>query len=219
MNGKRRSLLVVFVILALVAPLGARTMDLLDEDCEQVAVISANAPRLSWATSEWPTRGVFTTNLGVPMRNGYALLICFPIEQVPKGQRIRGAELTMPVWGAEGPGRITVRRILGDWGAGVCHEFRTIRPKPVPWTKPGARGVGTDCATKPTAVLTVNEKGPKTVNVFKDVEMWYNGDAANHGWIITADDQGTSIQMMSPISSYPAGRGVWKLSIEYVPDE
>jgi hypothetical protein len=208
----------VALTLLVAAPLSARTMDLLDEDCERVAVISAAAPRLSWACAEWPERGVFTTNLGFPLRTGHALLICFPIEQIPKGQRVRSAELTLPVWNADGPGRITVRRILGDWGPGVCHQYRTIRPKPVEWAKPGVRGIGSDCATKPTAILNVTEKGDKTVNVFKDVEMWYNGDAANHGWIISADDQNTSLNMKSPISSYPSGRGVWKLSVEFVPE-
>jgi hypothetical protein len=199
-------------------PLAARTIDLLDEDCERVAAISSNVPRLSWAVSEWP-RGVYTTNLGISLRPGNAVLICFPIDQIPKGQRIRSAELTIPVWGAEGPGRITVRRILGDWGTGVCHQYRMTYPKKVEWGKPGARAIGSDCATKPTAVLQVNEKGHKTVNVFKDVEMWYNGDASNHGWIITAEDQNTSLQLMCPVSSYPAGRGVWKLSVEYVPED
>jgi len=211
--------LVAILTLLITAPLTARTIDLLDEDCERVAVISSAAPRLSWACSEWPERGVFTTNLGFSLRPGRALLICFPIDQIPKGQRVRSAELTVPVWGVDGSGRITIRRILGDWGAGVCHEYRMVRPKPVEWAKPGARGIGSDCATKPTAVVNVTEKGDKTANVFKDVEMWYNGDAVNHGWIITADESGAALNMKSPISDYPSGRGVWKLSVEYVPEE
>jgi len=203
--------------LILIAPLAARTIDVVDEECERAALISAVAPRLSWANDEYP-QGVFTTHHGLRLRSGYAFLICFPLDKVPKGQRIRSAELTVPVWGADGPGRLTVRRILGDWGAGVCHQYRTIRPKPVEWAKPGARGVGSDCATKPTAMVRITEKGRKLVNVTKDVEMWYNGDAVNQGWIITADDPGTSLNLMSPVSDYPAGRGVWKLTIEYVPE-
>jgi hypothetical protein len=180
-------------------------------------VISSIAPRLSWAVSQYPERDVWTTTLGVSLRPGNAMLICFPLEKIPKGQRIRSAELTIPVWGVEGQGRITVRRILGDWGPGVCHQYRMVRPKRQEWAKPGARGVGNDCATKPTAILDVTDKGHKTVNVFKDVEMWYNGDAVNNGWIITGDDPHTNINLMCPISDYPAGRGVWKLSIEFVP--
>jgi hypothetical protein len=96
-----------------------------------------------------------------------------------------------------------------------------IRPKRVEWAKPGARGVGNDCATKPTATFDVaeNEKTHRSVNVFKDVEMWYNGDAVNNGWLITGDDRGTNIGLMCPVSDYPEGRGVWKLSVEYVPAE
>lgn len=201
------------------APLAARTIEVVDEECEHVAVISAAAPRLSWACEEYPLRGVFMTHWGFHLSPGRAFLICFPLDKIPKGQRIRSAELTLPVWDVEnGAGRITVRRILGSWGAGVCHQYRMVRPKPVEWTKPGARAVGSDCATKPTAVVRIIEKGRKLVNVTKDVEMWYHGDAANHGWIITADDPGTNLNLMSPISDYPAGRGVWKLTIEYVPE-
>jgi hypothetical protein len=198
-------------------PVHARTLDVLDEDCERIAVISAEAPKLGWAVSQWPHRNCYTTTLDIRLRTGNAVLICFPLDQIPKGQRVRSAELQIPVWNAEGPGRITVRRILGNWGAGVCHQYRMVRPKPVAWAKPGARGVGNDCATKPTATLDVTDRGHKSVNVFKDVEMWYNGDAINNGWLITADDAGTNIGLMCPVSDYPEGRGVWKLSVEYVP--
>lgn len=199
------------------APARARTVDLLDEDCERIAVLSSAAPKLGWAVNEWPHRTCYTTTLNITLRTGSAVLICFPLDKIPKGQRIRSAELQIPVWGCEGAGRITVRRVLGNWGAGVSHQYRMIRPKPVEWAKPGARGVGTDCATKPTVTLDVTDKGHKAVNVFKDVEMWYNGDAANHGWLITADDRGTNISLMCPVSDYPEGRGVWKLSVEFVP--
>jgi hypothetical protein len=201
------------------APAQARTLDVLDEDCERIAALSAEAPKLGWAVDHLPHRVGYTTTNGIGLRTGKALLICFPLDKIPKGQRIRSAELQVPVWGCEGAGRITVRRILGNWGPGVCHLYRMIRPKRVEWAKPGARGVGNDCATKPTVTLDVTDKGHKSVNVFKDVEMWYNGDAANNGWLITADDRGTHINLMCPVSEYPEGRGVWKLSVEYVPAE
>ena len=30
---------------------------------------------------------------------------------------------------------------------------------------------------------------------------------------------GTNISLMCPVSDYPEGRGVWKLSVEFVPDK
>ena len=52
--------------------------------------------------------------------------------------------------------------------------------------------------------------------------LWFGGfraDPDRRGWIITADESGAALNMKSPISDYPSGRGVWKLSVEYVPDE
>jgi hypothetical protein len=201
------------------APAQARTVEVLDEDCERIAAISAEAPRLGWAVDHLPHRVGYTTTNGIGLRTGKALLICFPLDKIPKNQRIVSADLNIPVWGCEGPGRITVRRILGTWGPGVCHQYRMIRPKPVEWSKPGARGVGNDCAVKPSAFLDVKQKGHQSVKVLNDVESWYNGDAVNNGWLITADDAGTHIGLMCPVSDYPEGRGVWKLSVEYVPAE
>lgn len=216
----KRSALVTAGVLLLAAPLAARTIDVTDEDCERAAVISATAPRLSWACSEYPDRGTFHTHWGFRLSPGQTFLICFPLDKIPKGQRIRSAELTIPVAGVDGgPGRVTLRRVLRDWGAGVCHKYRMVYPEPVEWAQPGARGVGVDCATNPTVPpFRIAAKGKKKIIVTNDVEMWYNGDAVNHGWVLTADELGTNIELHSPISDYPAGgRGTWRLTVEYVP--
>ena len=78
-----------------------------------------------------------------------AFFICFPLEKIPKGQKILKAELSFTT-GLQNPGeqKLHLRRILAPWGAGVCWQYASIRPKRVEWKQPGARGAGTDRAAK-----------------------------------------------------------------------
>ena len=75
-----------------------------------------------------------------------------------------------------------------------------------------------DCAAKATAHVHINAIGDRTINVTEDVELWYTGGAGNHGWVFRIEDQSAQLQLLSPLSSYPAGRGSWKLRITYEPE-
>ena len=83
----------------------------------------------SWAANEC-NPGVYSTKFHAgSLRAGKAFLIAFPLDKVPKGQRITNAELVIPVHHVESEQRLTIRRILGDWGAGVCYKYRMRSPQ------------------------------------------------------------------------------------------
>src|SRR4051794_10320087 len=105
-------------LLGLAAPLCARTITLTAEDCDEMASISALAPRLSWVMG--PTPGIFNTQPTLAWEGRIALLMRFPIkDHIPRGQRVTKAELTIvPHYLASTP-EIHVRRILAEWGTGV----------------------------------------------------------------------------------------------------
>jgi hypothetical protein len=196
----------------------ARTIVITDEDCERMAAIASEAPRLSWAAYE-SGPGTWTTQFWLDLRTSRSLLIAFPLDKIPKGQRITNAELVFIVAHVENDQRLTFRRILGDWGIGVCHDYRMVRPKKLTWGMAGARALSTDCAAKASAVARISSKGEKSVNVTEDVELWYTGAAKNQGWIVRVEDQSSSLQLYSPLSWYPSGRGKWQLRITYEPEE
>src|SRR5262249_22117895 len=158
-------------------PASAETLKLTDADCERMAFISAVAPRLSWAHSE-QGHGIFPNRYTLGFRPNRAFLICYPLEQLPKGQRITSAEWTVPVSHVDGPGHLKVRRIMRDWGVGVSYQYRMVRPKKEEWSKPGAQAVSIDAA-RPSAFVRVTSPGEIAVNVLEDVELWYTGGATN----------------------------------------
>jgi hypothetical protein len=204
--------LVLLVVLAAAAP--ARTLLLTDVDCERMAFIQAGMPLWGWGGYDVSTSTQSTALFYMyPER---AFLICFPVDRVPKGQRIVKAELYFTT-GLQTPGeqKLYLRRILAPWGAGVCWQFASQRPKKVEWAKSGGRGAGTDRAVKATAVVRTSEMGEKVVNVTEDVELWYTGVATNHGWMITMEDPDIYVVLSSPVWS---GRGTWKLRITYEPE-
>jgi len=213
----RRTLLVVLTLLALAAPASARTIVLTDEDCERMAVLSADAPRLSWAAQEMQP-GVWTTKYTLHLKSNKAFLLAFPIDRLPRDQRITNAELILPIAHVDGEQRLTVRRVVGDWGPGVCWQHRTARPKPIEWTRPGAAAPSSDCAARATANVRIGARGETAVNVTEDVELWYTGAANNNGWVFRVEDQSAQIELLSPLSTYPNGRGSWKLRVTYEPE-
>jgi hypothetical protein len=192
----------------------AKTIVLTDQDCERMAFIQAAHPRWSWGGYDVTTSAQSTALFY--MYPDRAFLIAFPIDKIPKGQKILKAELSFTS-GLQTPGeqKIHLRRILAPWGAGVCWQYAAVRPKPVEWKQPGARGAGTDRAAKASAVARTSEAGEKVVNVTEDVELWYTGASANHGWMLTMDDPDVYIVLNSPLWS---GRGSWKLRITYEPE-
>jgi hypothetical protein len=204
---------VVFLTTAL--PLHAKTLVLTDADCDEMASISADAPRLGWAgglfaTAEWSNHVIDITP-----KNSF--LIRYPIDRIPAGHRITKAEWIVPFSQAHPPGgvRLQVRRLLVPWGAGVSFDTRMVRPEKHAWHTPGARGLGKDRAAKASATATARGAGELTFNVTEDVELWYTGVAKNHGWILTAEDEATFFRASSPFWGSPKG---WKLRITYEPE-
>jgi hypothetical protein len=206
----------LFLSLALLtSPLAARTIELSDLDCDRMGVISPQAPRSSWAMTEIGP-GEFSSML-LDLRAERAFLVRFPLARIPEGQRIARAEWIVPVdlISTVGEVKLHVRRLLGPWGPGVSHDFRTQRPKPVAWSQPGAKGVSTDRASQPSAMVTVPGPGELTINVTEDVELWYTGVAENQGWIVTVEDPAALVRLSSPLW---VGQGKYKLRITYEPE-
>ena len=208
----------VLVLTTSAAP--ARTIVVTDEECERIAVIDAKSPRLSWACFELD-RGVYTTNYYLNLAGDRAFLICFPIDKIPKDQKITKAELVVPAFYLDGEQRLQLRRIVADWGVGVCHQYRMARPEKHEWAKPG----GADTKADAVVSTSLRLKGPirpqteYTVNVTEDVELWCSGAAANHGWRISHELDGSLLYLSSPASNTYSGRGSWKLRITYEPAE
>src|SRR4051812_47990109 len=117
-------------------PVSARTIALTAEDADAMASISAAAPRLSWVMSP-PINIVFNTQPTLYWESRISVLMRIPIaDHIPKGQRVTKAELTIAPSYLAGSPEIHVRRLLADWGTGVCHQYARTYPKKVEWTQP-----------------------------------------------------------------------------------
>ncbi|MBM4071796.1 MAG: hypothetical protein FJ271_23150 [Planctomycetes bacterium] len=215
MSRRRLSSAIIVVALAwlgLAPPGQAKTILITDEESDQMAAISGDAPRLSWAGME-SVPGVWNI-FYLELYPNRALLIRFPLDKIPKRQRVTKAEVIVPVdyvYPANEP-RLYVRRLLAEWGPGVCHLYRMTSPKPVEWKVPGAKGSGSDRIAKPQVLKPVT--GETIINVTEDVELWYSGVVRNHGWMLSNEDSGL-IRMGSWAFG---GRGRWKLRITYEPE-
>jgi len=211
-----RGPLVLGLLLAATNDASARTIVLTDEDCRQMAAISADAPRMSWAATVYGA-GFEYSNHFIDLTPRQAFLIRYPLESIPRGQRITKAELIVPYAQVSpaGGARVQMRRLLQEWGAGVSHQLRMIRPQRSEWHTPGARGLGQDRAGEATATATFKGMGEQTFNVTEDVELWYAGAAPNNGWIVSAEDQDAFVRLRSPFYGYPKS---WKLRITFEPE-
>jgi len=216
-TGLRRSAwLAVVVCLALTSSSFARTIVLTDEDCEMMAAIAASAPRLSWAGSAYGIDEFSNHNIDISLNSSF--LIKYPLDRIPKGQKITKAEWIVPITQAypNAGVRVQVRRLLKDWGVGVCYDRRMARPTEQKWQTPGARGVGQGRAAKATAIGIL--KGSATeysFNVTEDVELWYSQAVPHYGWILTSEDEPGWVRMSSPFWLAPQG---WKLKITFEPE-
>lgn len=209
-----RLTLVALALALTTGSLAARTITLSGEDCTKVAVISEKAPRLSWA-SVLVGQGAYDAGSSVQLlgRN-MAVLIVYPLDQIPKGQRITKAELTVEPNYVAGDCRLQVRRLLADWGHGVCHQYARTWPKKVEWAQPGGRGGARDRADRDSALFKFSAIGKHRVDVTEDVDLWYTGAAANRGWIIVMD----AGLAYFPAPYDPAGGGKsWSLQITFEP--
>jgi len=192
----------------------ARTILLDAYTCDRMAAIAENAPMQSWAMMESPA-GQFLTN-AVILTQQSRFLIRFPLDKIPKDQQIAYAELVVPVQTYGGnDARFFIWRMLTDWGLGACFNYRTTLGEKIPWAKPGAAGISSDRATRPTATPRLTQNGDVVINVTEDVELWYTGVALNQGWIFTVEDPGTTVQFNSPI--WTSQQTTWRLRITYEP--
>jgi hypothetical protein len=210
-----RPLTALLVVLVLAGPLAARTITLTAEDCDRMACTTAKSPRSSLAFCQMAP-GVFDTAHELQLYQGMALLIRFPLDAIPKGQRITKAELTVRATNLDGNPKLHVCRVLAEWGAGVCHRYRMTYPQKLEWATPGARGAATDRAARDTALIQVQAKTEYTVDVTEDIELWYTGAAPNRGWVMDMEG-GYSLYLPSPYSPLKGSAKEWKLRITYEP--
>lgn len=209
----RRAVMTVCISLTLLGgSASAKTVVLTDVDCERLAATAAEAPLLSWAGYR-ASDGVFAP-VYIELVPSRAFLIRYPIDKViPPGNRITQAEWIVPVVYCPSEQKMYVHRLLGEWGAGVSHQYRSVRPQKVEWNTPGARGAS-DRAIKPSAVVRVTGIGEQVINVTQDVELWHSGATMNTGWIVTVEGKGF-LRLSSPMWTT---RGNWKLRITYEPE-
>src|SRR5262249_45588802 len=174
-----RTSLALAVFLVWAGSVSARTITLTGDDCDQVAVISAQEPRLGWA-GYMAAPGIFATYTQLNLYPHHAILVRFPLDKIPKDQRITKAEWTIPssyVAGAKP--QLSVHRLLAEWDTGVCHQYRQAFPKKLEWTVAGAKGVASDRANQVSAVFRYDKAGSQTVDVTQDIELWYTGAVPN----------------------------------------
>ena len=216
-SGARIVAAALICLAAAVNPLSARTITLTAVDCDKMAVISAKTPRLGWACL-MVNNGAYYAETQVQLYNDMAILMQFSLAKIPKDQRITKAEFTMPVNYLAGTKcEVSVRRLLADWGNGVCHQYRRTTPEKVEWAKPGGRGASTDRHNKDTGVFVIEKVGDFTIDVTEDVELWYTSAAPNRGWILTIETASGPVYTASPNGPLTGGSKSWKLNITYEP--
>ena len=204
-------------LITMTAALPARTITLTAEDADEMAAISPLAPRLSWVMGQ-PTPGVFNAQPTLYWSSPIALLMRFPVkDHIPKGQRVTKAELTIAPNYVAGIPEVHVRRVLAEWGTGVCHQYRMTYPQKLEWAQPGARGNATDRANKDSAVYKFAKVGEQTVDLTEDIELWYTGGSPNRGWIFTVEPDGNLAYLPSPYGPQVNGGKQWKLQITFEP--
>lgn len=192
----------------------ARTITLDHTDAKYIAFICPEVPQ-SGLAGAFSTTGVYTANI-LEMVPGRRMLMRYPLDKIPKGQRIVSAQWILPVSYAPYEGeRLFVWRMLQSWGLGVNHTMRTQVPKPLPWSSPGADAPGIDRAITPTATIRVSGIEEIIVDVTQDVELWYTGVAPNNGWVMALDEGNRYVRLASPF--YTAG-SLFKLRITYEPE-
>jgi hypothetical protein len=209
-----RGLSFASLFLLLAGPAQARTITLTAEDCDELAFLSAKAPRLSWA-GELGT-GIWFTEPSLHIWPDTSVLMRFSLTQIPKGQRITKAELSFSTEYVAGNPHLSVRRLLAEWGHGVCYQYRMTFPQKVEWAKPGGLGASTDRAAKDSAVFKVEKTGEHTVDVTEDVELWYTGATANRGWILAIENNSGPLYVTPPYTR-AGGSKTWKLTITFEP--
>ncbi len=202
------------LLFLIAASAGAHTIVIDANEADRMAAISDAAPRMSWAAGEeWPA---IYSSANLELVLGRAFLFRFALDKIPAGQRITFAELILPVQQFSGvEPRFYLWRVLPEWGPGVSHRYRIAAPAKKEWAAPGARGLASDRALRPSAVVRVLAAGEQVINVTGDLELWHAGAAPNRGWLLTVEDPGVALRFPSPAWDAPAA---WKLRITYEPE-
>lgn len=192
----------------------ARTITLDDSQVMQMAHIGPEIPEACWLGAHL-VPGMYYS-VYIEMTPGRRLLIRYPLEQIPKGQRIVSAQWIFPITYAPYPSqRLFIWRVLQPWGLGVNYTMRTQFPKPLPWSSPGADAPGVDRAITPTAAIRIQSAEEQIIDVTQDVQLWYSGVAPNNGWVMALDEGNQYLRLGNPM--YDA-KGVYKLRITYEPE-
>lgn len=194
--------------------LHARTITIEDSKITHIAHVGPEVPQASWIGST-STTGIYTTSM-LEMTPGRRLLIQYPLDQIPAGQRIVSAQWVFPVTYAPFDAqRLFVWRVLQPWGLGVNLAMRIQVPNPIPWSSPGADAPGIDRAITPTATIPINGAQEYVIDVTQDVELWYTGVAPNHGWVMALDEGNRYVRLASPLYT---NKSVFTLRITYEPE-
>jgi hypothetical protein len=212
----RAKLLALALVPALAGPLPAKTLTLTAEDCDRMAVLSAKLPRASWA-AVLVAQSTYNTESQLQLWPDMAVLLRFPLDTIPKDQRITKAELTVACEYVAGTPAVSVRRLLAEWGHGACYQYRMTYPEKLEWAKPGGRGASTDRAARDSAVFKIGAVGEHTVDVTEDIDLWYTGAVANRGWILAIENQSGPAYLASPYAPHYGGGKKWKLRITFEP--
>lgn len=195
------------------SPAIGKTLILTAENWDRVGGMDEQTPSQSLALyrSSESARSTGT----VQARMGAAMLFRYKLDEIPEDHRVVHAELILPVQYKSGnEPRFYVWRMLASWGAGVCYDYRQTWPEKLKWTKPGAAGLSSDRAPRPTDIVRLPDVGAKTINVTEDVELWASGEASNEGWMITVEDPGIAINFASPLW---VSANDWRLRVTYEP--
>jgi hypothetical protein len=215
----KKSVYVLAILLVGLAPssLPARTITLTTSDCDEMAVLFALAPRMSWGMKQLGS-GIFNTQPTLDWSGKVTLLMRFPVDElIPPGQRITKAQFTIVAGYVYSLPVIQIRRVLAEWGPGVCYQYRMTYPKKLEWAQPGARGAAVDRTARDSAVIRVPKVGEYSVDVTEDIELWYTGAVPNRGWMMAFETDGPHIYIPSPYVPRGGARKEWKLQITFEP--
>lgn len=190
----------------------ARTVTLDDSHVTHMAHIGPHIPLAGWV-GRMATPGSHVAGY-VDLTPGMGLLMQYPLDAIPPGQRIVSAQWIIPTYTAANQ-RVYAWRLLQSWGVGVCHRYRTTIPQPLEWSTPGARGPGQDRALANSGLFNITSPDEITLDVTQDVELWYTGMAPNHGWLVAIDEAAALLRVRGPFFN---GQNGYRLRITYEPE-
>lgn len=208
------AVVILAIMMALPSMAQGRTITIEDTDTTMMAFINPRVPLASWAGREVWT-GIFLQDY-LDLASGRRFLIRYPLDQIPPGQRIVSAKWFIPLNSYPSPApRLFVWRILSPWGLGVSYQNRTTYPKPTPWAAPGMGAPGIDRSLEPSNIVQLDTGNELMIDVTQDVELWYTGFAANHGWALSIDEGNQYLRLDSPLNG---GARRYRLRITYEPE-